>query len=262
MLREQLAAWGLRVETRANAATAMEALNTAAVAGAAFDLVIADRDLPGTSGLALAQAIQTTPLLRSSRVVLLVPFGVRQDRALLRRLNIAIYLTKPLRQLPLRRALVRALGGLDPTNTLNGDGTSPAAPLAEAGRAPRVLVADDDAVNQRLAVRLLERLGCRADVVADGAEALEALSRIRYDIVLMDCRMPGVDGYEATRLIRSSPAREVAIVALTANALPGERERCLAAGMDDHLVKPVAREALAAALRRWVPRERLRAAGE
>jgi CheY-like chemotaxis protein len=263
MLREQLLAWGLKVETRPDAPTALQALSAAAQAGAPFDLVVADRDLPGTSGLALARAIGTTPLLRSSRVVLLVPFGTRQDRALLRRLNIAIYLTKPLRQLPLRRALVRALGGLDPTATLNGDGTSATAPLPEAaGRPPRVLVADDDAVNRRLAARLLERLGCRADVVADGAEALEALARIRYDIVLMDCRMPGMDGYEAARRIRSSPARGVAIVALTANALPGERERCLAAGMDDHLVKPVAREALAEALRRWAPRERLRAVGD
>ncbi len=258
-LRGQLAAWGLRVEARRDVGGALEALHAAAQAGAPFDLVVADRDLPGTSGLALAMSIQQTPVLRSSRVVLLVPFGARQDRALLRRLNVSIYLTKPLRQLPLRRALVRALGGLDPTATLNGDGTSPAPPLPVAAR---VLVADDDVVNQRLAVRLLERLGCRADAVGDGAEALEALDRIDYDLVLMDCRMPGMDGYEAARRIRSSAAGDVPIVALTASAFPGDRERCLAAGMDDHLVKPVAREALAEALRRFVPRARRRAAGE
>jgi signal transduction histidine kinase/CheY-like chemotaxis protein len=262
MLREQLGAWGVQAESRSRALDALEALAAAARERRPYDLVLIDRDLPGMSGLAFAQAMQADPSTRSTPRVLLTPFGQRPDREVLTRLGIAIYLTKPLRLLPLRRALLRAVGALDATATLNGDGTTAIHHLADLpGRRPRVLVAEDNAVNQRLAARLLERLGCRADVVADGAEAVEALARIRYDAVLMDCQMPEVDGYQATRLIREGegPGRYVPIIAMTASALSGERERCLAAGMDDYLVKPVDREALAAALRRWIPGEPVRA---
>jgi CheY-like chemotaxis protein len=119
-----------------------------------------------------------------------------------------------------------------------------------------VLVAEDNAVNQRVVICMLETAGCRVDVVANGREAVDAIARLPYDLVFMDCQMPEMDGYEASRAIRAAErghasGRRVPIVALTANALQGDREHCLAAGMDDYLAKPITKDAFAASLRRW-----------
>ena len=122
---------------------------------------------------------------------------------------------------------------------------------------PTVLVVEDSPVNQVVAVRTLERLGCECDVAADGREALEALSQRRYDAVMMDCQMPGMDGYEATAQLRRREAggRRTPVIAMTAHAMKGDAERCLAAGMDDYVAKPMRRELLLAALRRWIPED-------
>lgn len=126
-------------------------------------------------------------------------------------------------------------------------------PLQPRARPARVLVAEDNAVNQRVAAAMLKRLGLRADLVANGAEAVAALAAVRYDLVLLDCRMPVMDGYEACRRIRQTQGEHLPIIALTANVAQGERERCLAAGMDDYLAKPVRLAELAAVLQRWLP---------
>ena len=117
-----------------------------------------------------------------------------------------------------------------------------------------MLVVEDNVVNQKVAVRLLEKLGCRVDVAANGLEAVELLAELAYDVVFMDCQMPEMDGFEATRTIRqreASSGHHVPIIAMTANAMQGDSEQCLAAGMDDYLSKPVSFEALAAAARKW-----------
>lgn len=118
----------------------------------------------------------------------------------------------------------------------------------------RVLVAEDNVVNQKVAMRLLEKLGCRVDVVANGLEALEALSRLRYDCVFMDCQMPEMDGFEATTAIRARQTQEpLPIIAMTANAMQGDRQRCLDAGMDDYVSKPVKLDELRTILQQWLP---------
>ena len=180
----------------------------------------------------------------------------------MRESGIAAALAKPVRQPQLLVTLTEVLSkqsdGDRATRRLTQTGNPPPLLQAVTGR-PRVLVAEDNPVNQRVAVRMLERLGLGADVAADGREAVQSFHRQPYAAILMDCQMPVLDGYEASIAIRqreataTPPAPRVPIVALTAAAMPGDRERCLAAGMDDYVSKPMTLERLAETLRRWVP---------
>jgi CheY-like chemotaxis protein len=187
-----------------------------------------------------------------------------------RRAGFTAYLTKPVRHDQLQGCL-RVVFGLQqksPTATIGTGKGQPIAPtiitrhtLAEQSPRPRILVAEDNVVNQKLAVRMLDRLGYQPDVVSNGQEAVTAFERESYAAIVMDCQMPTMDGYEATRLIRAQEERpdasrtraHIPIIALTANALPGDRERCKAAGMDDYLTKPVKTDDLGLILQRWAP---------
>jgi len=163
-------------------------------------------------------------------------------------------LTKPVRPTRLREALCDALRGDDVSRLRPRMPSIPPAAAGTPARSLRILVAEDNLVNQRLAVRLLERAGHRVDLTANGRDAVEALGRAAYDLVLMDCQMPEMDGFEATRAIRAAEQgtdRHIPIVALTANAMQGDREKCLEAGMDDYLAKPFTNQTLAAVLARW-----------
>jgi CheY-like chemotaxis protein len=181
---------------------------------------------------------------------------------LVQQAGIAAYLTKPVRQSQLFDCLMLVMGTSRQTVGSPSQTTRPLIDCyrlaqVKAEAQPRILVAEDNPINQKLAVRLLEKLGYRADVANNGHEVVEALGRIPYAAVLMDCQMPQMDGYEATAAIRQreSSSRHIPIIAMTANAMQGDRERGLAAGMDDYLTKPVGAEALAAVLRRWIPQE-------
>ena len=179
-------------------------------------------------------------------VVLMVAWGGRTDRRALRESRVRAWLTRPARRRQLRRALLAALGleadPLAPLPSREGDGASsqPNASAAPARSAP-VLVVEDNAVNRKLTIALLERFGHRCEVACNGREAVEALERQRYELVVMDCQMPEMDGFEATRRIREreGAARHTPILAMTANAMEGDRERCLTAGMDDYVTKPI-----------------------
>ena len=298
VLTQQINSWGMRYGCAENASRALDLLRDAAERGEPYDLAILDMMMPGMNGLDLARTIKTDPLLAPVRLVLLTSYGRPGHGEEARQAGIAAYLTKPTRQSQLFDCLATVMGMPGPPpQAAAGSGSAQAVPaalvtrhtLAEATSRSRcrLLLAEDNLVNQKVAVRMLERLGCRVDVAANGREVLDALARVPYAAVLMDCQMPEMDGYETTAEIRRREAaqrnderrtmneeqgtkkvesdiqrssfsiqpssRRIPLIAMTANALQGDRERCLAAGMDDYLSKPVKLEDLEAVLRRWVP---------
>ncbi len=255
ILKQQLGYWGLRTTTVESGPKALAALRQAAASGSAFDLAILDMKMPEMDGLALGQAIKDEPSLSGVRLVLLTSFGQRGHGAEAARIGISAYLTKPVDEVDLYDCLVEVM---DEERRRRAPHLVTRHSLRELRPpvAARVLVAEDNEVNQKVAARILEKLGYRVEVAENGEEALLACARTAYDAVLMDGQMPGMDGFEATRRIRErereSGGPRLPIVAMTASAMKGDRERCLEAGMDDYVSKPVTPEALEAVLRRWV----------
>ncbi len=247
ILRQQLAASGMAVHSAASVAEAQAILRSAVNL---FDVAILDVDMPGIGGLDLAGQIRADRRFDPMRLVMMSSIGHDLSRERLARLDVGAWLTKPVGQAQLYAALARALEGaqIDSREALG--------PAACAQRfCGTVLLAEDNDVNRLVATSMLESLGLQVDVAASGTEALQATARARYDIVLMDCQMPEMDGFDATAAIRAREggADRCVIVALTAHAMDGDRERCLAVGMDDYLSKPFAREDLARLLSRWLP---------
>jgi CheY-like chemotaxis protein len=239
ILALQTAKWGMAVRDADSAAAALQAL-----ADGRFDLAVIDMHMPGSDGATLARSIRAAG--HAMPLVLFTSLGRREaDETLF-----AATLTKPLRQSQLFDVLASLLGGAGAARASAARPTS-AIDTAMALRHPlRILLAEDNLVNQKLALRLLSQMGYRADVAASGVEAIEAVQRQPYDVVLMDVQMPEMDGLEATREIRRRWSDEARprIVAMTANAMQGDREECLAAGMDDYLTKPIRVDALVGAL--------------
>jgi signal transduction histidine kinase/CheY-like chemotaxis protein len=241
VLQAQLSGWGMACT---GAASAQEALDLLA-GGARFDVALLDMRMPDIDGAGLAMRMRADPATAATPLILLSSVNWAADRDRTR--NFAAVLTKPARATALHTVLSRVLPGAGEPPPAPAE----AAPPVPQARPLRVLVAEDNQVNQTVATMMLARLGYRADVVANGLEAIEAVRRIRYDVILMDVQMPVLDGLDATRRIRAElPAdRQPAIIALTANALQDDRAACEAAGMDDYLTKPVRPADLAAALR-------------
>ncbi len=249
-LLAQLTALGVPAQAVADGATALARLRAAAAAGAPLRCALVAMGAPSAAGMggeALARAIRDEPALAATPVVLLGARGLHDEGA-----AVVAVLAKPVRQAELAATVLRVAG--------SGTGTTHirAAAAAMPQLHGRVLVAEDNPVNQRLVAAQLAKLGCRYDIVANGAEALAALARAPYDAVLMDCQMPELDGYQATATLRAREAqrpgaRRLPVIAMTANAMAGDRERCLAAGMDDYVPKPVRNEALARTLAAWLP---------
>ena len=237
ILRRQLETWDMRVDSAASAREALAAVD----AGGFYDIVLLDMHMPEMDGVELASELRARPATRDLPLLLLTSLGHRPAEAAALELR---HLTKPVKAAALRTAVATALGAAAETTG--------AAAVQTPARQLRVLLAEDNAVNQRVASLLLERLGYRCDLVGDGQEALDALATRPYDVVLMDVQMPVLDGLEATRRLRAQlPAdRQPRVIAMTANALAEDRDACLAAGMDDYLAKPVRRDELAAVLGR------------
>ncbi|MGH9750682.1 MAG: response regulator [Candidatus Polarisedimenticolia bacterium] len=260
VLMELLHAWDMRAEEVEDGPRALAALRAAARRGRPFDLALLDMQMPRMDGFELARAVRKDRLLEGTRLVMLTSIGLRGHAADSWRAGISGYLAKPVRQSQLHDCLASVMGSPLGRARPAANRRPPLVTrytLAEASarRRPRVLLADDNETNQMVAVRMLDRIGCRTDVVASGREALEAAGRIPYDLVLMDCQMPDMDGFEAARAIRRREEGgdvRIPIIAMTASALQGDRERCLAAGMDDHLPKPVKIEDLDRVVARWL----------
>jgi two-component system, sensor histidine kinase and response regulator len=245
----------LDVYVAAAGADALATMHAASRDGASFDLVVLDCQMPDMDGFDLAEAIRSAPSLRGARLVMLTSSAERHAAA--RAVGIEHYLTKPVRRAALLDAVAEAMAGesaLAAASTVAR--VLPAAAAVAGAEAPRVLVAEDNEVNQLVISGLLAKHGYVVDLASDGREALAQLGHRDYAAVFMDCQMPQLDGYETTAAIRAGEAGEakagVPIVAMTAHAMKGDRERCLEAGMDDYLSKPIAPAALADVLERWV----------
>jgi CheY-like chemotaxis protein/HPt (histidine-containing phosphotransfer) domain-containing protein len=261
-LEAQLGRWGLDTVAVPDAARGLMLLRSSAAQGSPFHIALIDMHMPGTDGMQLGRDVRADPAIAATRLVLLTSIGTRGQARDAKDAGFAAFLTKPLRQSALHDCLVTLFGRAsaepgDPQSFPPALITRHTLAEARSSRRARILVAEDNTTNQLVAVGLLERLGYRADVVANGREAVEAVGRSKYDLVLMDCQMPEMDGFEATRAIRQSepPDRRLPILALTADATAQGRELCMGSGMDDYVTKPIDRGRLREALLRWLPPE-------
>jgi CheY-like chemotaxis protein len=262
IFREQLTDWGCETETASSSQEALERLREARSLGRPFRLALVDYQMPEMDGEMFAQAVRSDPTLSDLSLIMATSIGKRSDARRMYEAGFAAYLMKPIKPALLFDCVLTVLGQ---EHAHAGRGRAPLVTrhsLAEKRLMTQghVLVAEDNIVNQKVATRLLEKMGCRADAVANGREVLDALNRIPYDLVLMDCQMPEMDGYEATQAIRKRPGedRKIPIVAMTAHAMEGDRQKCLDAGMDDYISKPVAADSLREVLETWLSQ---RAAG-
>jgi len=258
ILRCQATAWGMVVEEAENAYQAMDKLRQAVREGRPFPLAVLDMQMPEVDGETLGRWIKADPQLAETQLVMMTSLGLGEHSRRAAEIGFAAYLVKPVKQSRLQEALVMALGkssGLS-TSLL---GMSPVLPQTtpredRPRQSLRILLAEDNPVNQKVALRQLESLGYKADVVANGQEVLDLLQQVRYDLILMDCQMPVMDGYEATRRLRQrerGSGHHTVVIAITANAMHEDRERCLQAGMDDYLSKPVLKEDLERVINYW-----------
>ena len=260
VLREQLASWGMNVHALTDGEEALRALQTAAAEGRPFHFVLSDVQLPGMDGPVLAQTLKNDAELAAAQVIILLAPGQKATFSSGGHSDISACLHKPVRRSQLRDTF-RTLLTTDTTRPVaaakkQSQAIAPT-PRPLKGKGVRVLIAEDNQVNQKVVIKQLQKIGYKADAVANGAEALEAATTVSYDVILMDCQMPDMDGFAATREIRRREGiagLHTPIIALTANALEGDRDRCLAAGMDDYLSKPVKIESLRATLEKWAGR--------
>jgi signal transduction histidine kinase/DNA-binding response OmpR family regulator len=272
VLSPQLTSWRIEHECVNGAADAVKALHCAAAAGSPYRLALIDHMMPEVDGLTLGRQIASDRELEHTAMVMLSSAGQQSAK----RFHEAGFFAVMVKPVVRARQLLNVLqAAMNAAPRAIGEGAAPAPSVAHATSTHaesfmettkilprRVLLAEDNVVNAKLAVRLLERLGCRVDVACNGHEALKMAQSVPFDLVFMDCQMPEMDGFEATRAIRAwerasriepSPATRLPIVALTANAMQGDRERCLEAGMDDYITKPLARADLQRVLQNCCP---------
>jgi two-component system, sensor histidine kinase and response regulator len=253
ILEKMLESWGVEHAVAGNVPEAMQLLEEFAARDTPFHLVISDVKMPNQDGFDLAKRIRETPHLETTRIILLTSGDIAEDRRRCQELRVSGYLLKPVKQSELFDSLITALseeGGLVVSPVGDGILTAPSLPPL------RVLLAEDSTVNQKLATVLLELQGHTVALAKNGREALDLLRTTSFDLILMDVQMPELDGLEATRQIRGqeSEGEHLPIIAMTAHAMKGDRERCLEAGMDDYLAKPIRAQELQDVLVRVIAR--------
>ena len=260
LLTELLKHWGCRYECAAEGESALALLHRAAAQNDPFLVAILDHQMPDMDGVELGRRIKGDPQLNSTLMIMVTAQSQRGDTARLQEIGFGGYLPKPVRQSQLRDCIAIVLGR---ANQASSNQTSEVMePIITRHtvteiehRSIRILLAEDNLINQKVAQGILGKIGYKADIVANGLEAVRALKIINYDVVLMDCQMPEMNGFEATAVIRDPESKvlnhKVPIIAMTGNAMKGDREMCLEAGMDDYLTKPVKKDALASMLEKW-----------
>jgi signal transduction histidine kinase/DNA-binding response OmpR family regulator/HPt (histidine-containing phosphotransfer) domain-containing protein len=245
---------GIEYQSAESAPLGLDAVRAAVTAGKPFDVVLLDHAMPAMDGMEFVRELRSDPTTAATKCIVLSSLG--DELAATPDLRIAGWLSKPIRRAQMREILGRVAG-----RAANVSGKLPPDNPGANFNNARILLVEDNRVNQEVARRLLAALGVRSAVAENGQVAVAAVQNGEFDLVLMDCQMPVMDGYQATRAVRDwersrdegSTGQRLPIVAMTANALPGDREKCLAAGMDDYVTKPIKRDALAAALGRWLP---------
>ncbi len=249
-----LESWGMRPDEAVDGPSALQALAQAQARRDPFTVAILDMQMPGMDGKSLGRAIKSDPTLNETRMVLYTSLGQTGSDQRLEEIGFAAALTKPVRREDLLEVLTSVISGKKLTTPKPV--STPVLALGRGLTHARILVAEDNITNQQVAVGILTKLGVRAEVAANGAEAVKALETLPYDLVLMDVQMPEMDGLEATRVIRDPQSHvlnhQITIVAMTAHAMQRDREKCLQAGMDDYLTKPIELLALVAVLEKWL----------
>ncbi|XGV96308.1 MAG: PAS domain S-box protein [Leptolyngbya sp. BL-A-14] len=279
IVRYQVSAWGIQVDEAENGHVALQVMQERAQAGTPYDIAIVDMQMPGMDGEMLGRQIKTEPLLAPTQLIMMTSLNHRGSRQALA-LGFSAYLVKPVKRSRLMDCIMETLtddprlqplmhsdveathlqrsitrGAIEkPSHTSLTNGSTPKAPLLDA--APplstlKLLLVEDNAVNQRVTLSQLKFLGYTADVASNGEVALDMLRHTAYNLILMDCQMPGLDGYSTTREIRRLDIPQPVIIALTANAMEEDRENCITAGMNDYLSKPLFKEVLADKLAHW-----------
>ena len=252
VLMRILASWGMQPQAAADGESGLALMTQARARGRPFPVVLLDLVLPGLDGFAVAQALRREAPHDHATVMMITANGQRGDAARCREIGIRAYLSKPVKPSELFNGIVTSLAREE---TASAGALVTRHSLRERQSGASILLVEDNEVNRVLALTILERLGHRVTMAVHGAEALTLCSGRHFDLVLMDMQMPVMDGLQATAAIRalSTAMRRVPVIALTANALRGDRERCLAAGMDDYLPKPFNADQLAATLDQWLP---------
>ena len=255
ILEKQLSSWGMHCRGAGGGEEALLLLRAAVEERTPYDLALLDFNMPDMDGLALGKKIKSDEGISETRLILISSIGIRGDGRTARKIGISGYLTKPVRQSVLYDCIAAVAGTQDPGKigkmvtryTVSGD-------RQKIGG--RILLVEDNPVNREVTLGMLTALGSQTVMAVNGQEALEAIESERFDLVLMDCQMPVMDGYEATRILRSRESENgkdrLIVIALTANALPGDSDRCLAAGMDDYMSKPFTMQKLHETLAKWI----------
>jgi CheY-like chemotaxis protein len=258
ILEQMMRRWGVHADSAQSAADAWKQIEWASLNGLDYDLLLTDVVMPKEDGFALIERLRARPDLQAPVVVMLTSTAQQQDLSRCRSLGVAAHLTKPVRRDELKHVLERALGHIKPMSTSARDTEVVRPEVVQQHSGLKILVAEDNEVNQRLMKRILRNRGHAVTLVADGVAAVQAFERERFDAIFMDMQMPEMDGFEATAAIRERAQQgspRVPIIALTAHALKGDRERCLAAGMDGYLSKPIVLKELDEVLNQLSPQQ-------